>query len=527
MGRLSILIVDDDPAHIDAIRRSLEKMGKDVDVYTAGSLAQYRLAIADHPPDIVLMDIRLPDGRSVDTLTSPAEAGPFPIVIMTSYGNEQIAVEAIKSGALDYVVKSPEAFANMPRTVARGLREWKLLQDRRHADEERLRLERKLQQVMKAESLGRMAGAIAHHYNNLLGAVMGNLELARDELPAEAKVQNYIAEAMDASRRAAEISTQMLSYLGKTFGKKEPVDLVTLCTQSLPHWQASLPKTARLKIGFDIPKVMIHADTAQLRQALSNIVINAGEAIGDRKGEVDITVRLAPAEDIRVFRIYPPDWVPKGKWLACISVSDTGVGMQPAIFDKLFDPFFSTKFTGRGLGLAVVLGLIGAHGGAVSVESDPGKGSLFRVLLPVLEQNIQTAPKMDAVVPGPADDQSLILLVDDDPRMRKMTTAMLNHLGQSVVEASDGLNALEVFREYSDRIRCVLLDFTMPGMNGWETLEALRAIRSDLPAILLSGYDRNRVLGAEHSDQPHIFLHKPFRVADLKEAIERAGGSQK
>lgn len=523
---LRILIVDDEPAHIDAIGRSLEKMEESIDVVTAGTMAQYRQAIADHPPDIVLMDICLPDGRSVDMLTSPAESGPFPIVIMTSYGNEKIAVEAIKSGALDYVVKSSETFANMPRTVARGIREWKLLRERRNADEERLRLERKLQQIQKAESLGRMAGAIAHHYNNLLGAVMGNLELALDELPVATKARVFIAEALDASRRAAEISKQMLSYLGKTFGKREPIDLIKFCTEAMPLWQATLPKTVSFKAEFAISKATIHADAVQLRQALTNLVINAGEAIGDRQGDVTVSVRSASAEELRTFRLFPPDWAPKEKKVACISVSDTGIGMEPAIFDKLFDPFFSTKFTGRGLGLAVVLGLVGAHGGAVSVESGPDKGSLFRVLLPVLEQDMQPSPKTDAIVSAPDDDQLLILLVDDEPQMLKMTTAMLNHLGHAVVEASNGPDALEVFRRYSDRIGCVLLDFTMPGMTGWEALAALRALRTDLPVILVSGYDQHCLLEAEHSNQPHEFLHKPFRVAELREAIERACGSR-
>ena len=520
--RLRILIVDDEEAHIDAIRRSFETINGGADVVSVGTMAQYRRAIADHPPDIVLMDICLPDGRSVDMLTSQAEDRAFPIIIMTSFGNEKIAVEAIKSGALDYVVKSADTFAGMPRTVARALREWGLIQDRLIADKERYRLERKLQQVQKAESLGRMAGAIAHHYNNLLGAVMGNLEMAMLELPADDGAQAYISEAMDASRRAAEISTQMLSYLGKAVGKREPVDLVKLCTEAVPSWQEVLPKNVRLNTEFVIPKAMVHADAVQLRQALTNLVVNAREAIGDRQGDVGVSIQLVPAEDIRAFRLYPPDWSSIARRVVCISVSDAGTGMEPAIYDKLFDPFFSTKFTGRGLGLAVVLGLIGAHGGAIAVESELGKGSLFRVLLPVSEKDVQAASKTDAAVSAPDDDHRLILIVDDEPRMRKMTRAMLKHIGHAVIEAPDGSHAVEVFRRHSDRICAVLLDFTMPGMNGWETLAALRALQPGLPVILVSGYDQDRVMADRHSDQPHVFLHKPFRVADLKEAIEKA-----
>lgn len=521
--RLRILIVDDEQAHIDAIRRSFENINEGADVASVETMAQYRRTIADHPPDIVLMDICLPDGRSVDMLTSQAEARSFPIIIMTSFGNEKIAVEAIKSGALDYVVKSAETFASMPRTVARALREWGLIQDRLIADKERYRLERKLQQALKAESLGRMAGAIAHHYNNLLGAVMGNLEMAMLELPADDGALTYISEAMDASRRAAEISTQMLSYLGKAVGKREPIDLVKLCTEAMQHWQAILPKNVRLHTVYGIPKAMVHADAVQLRQALTNLVVNAGEAIGDRQGDVGVAIQLVPAEEIRAFRLYPPDWSSMARRVVCISISDTGAGMEPAIYDKIFDPFFSTKFTGRGLGLAVVLGLIGAHGGAITVESEPGKGSLFRVLLPVLEQDFQPSRKTDAAVSGSAEDQHLILIVDDEPLMRRMTTAMLNHMGHAVIEAPDGSQAVEVFRRHSDRICCALLDFTMPGMNGWETLEALRALQPGLPVIIVSGYNQDRVMAERHSDQPHVFLHKPFRVADLKEAIEKAG----
>ena len=255
--------------------------------------------------------------------------------------------------------------------------------ERKYVEEERLRLERQVQQMQKAESLGRMAGAIAHHFNNLIGAVMGNLELAAYDLPRESKASADIDNAMKASVRAADLSRLMLVYLGRSVSRKAPVGLSEVCREALPLLTLSLPRGVRLRTEFPNEELIIHADAVQIQQILTNLVANAGEAMDDREGDVAVAVRVMSAADIGASRFYPLEWQPKDESYACISVSDTGTGMDEETMDKAFDPFFSTRFTGRGLGLAVVLGMVKAHGGAVTVASSPGLGSVFRVFLPL------------------------------------------------------------------------------------------------------------------------------------------------
>jgi signal transduction histidine kinase len=280
--------------------------------------------------------------------------------------------------------------------------------ERKQAEEERLWLERRLQQALKAESLARMAGAIAHHFNNLLGAVMGNLELAMLDFPQGSKSLANLAEAMAASRRAAELGRSMLAYLGQSVGERAPIRFSDICREALPQLTASLPESVRLKVDFPEDGPIIRADAVQIRQIMTNLVMNAGESTGSGAGEVVMTVQVVPAADIRAAKFNPPEWEPNDDHYLCLSVSDSGAGMDQQTLEKVFDPFFSTKFTGRGLGLAVVLGNVKAHEGAVTVESTRGRGSVFRVFLPVLLQEVQLPGKTEPDDTAAPKEQGLV-----------------------------------------------------------------------------------------------------------------------
>ena len=197
------------------------------------------------------------------------------------------------------------------------------------------------------------------------------------DLPPLSSTRDTLGEALKASRRAAEVSDLMLAYLGQTLSQRGPVDPIKVWRETLPLLNASLPKEVRLKTEFPVPEIIILADALQLRQVLINLVVNAGEAIGDRVGEITVAVSLMPATEIRSPGFFPVNWEPKEEAYVCLSVSDEGGGMDPAILEKIFDPFFTTKLTGRGLGLAVVLGLVGAQEGALAVENEPGRAPPF------------------------------------------------------------------------------------------------------------------------------------------------------
>jgi len=394
--------------------------------------------------------------------------------------------------------------------------------ERKRAEEARDTLQAQLHQARKAESLGRMAGAIAHHHNNLLGAVLLNLEMAQIKLPSDAGARKYLADATNASHRAAEIGHQMLAYLGQSTGRREAVDLGEICREALRPLRSSLLENEQITTAFPSHEVTVQGDPAQLRRILTNLAENAAEAIGDGEGDITVAIEVIAAGDMRASPFHPVDWTPQAETYACVSVTDTGCGMSPETLDRLFDPFFSTKLTGRGLGVPVVMGIVRAHDGACSVASALGRGTTFRVYLPLVAEQPRQSRVAEPVEARAVEGRSLVLVVDDEPMLRNSTRSILRLLGYEVLEAADGAEAVEVFRQHHDRIRCVLCDLTMPHLDGWATLKALRSIRPDVAVILTSGYDEAQVMASEQPERPQAFLQKPYASADLKAALAAA-----
>ncbi len=390
---------------------------------------------------------------------------------------------------------------------------------------ERKRVEEEILQLRKAESLGRMAGAIAHHYNNLMGIVLGCLELAADNPFDPSLVKDMVSDATTATLRAAEVSRLMLAYLGQSIGNRKPLNLSALCREIVSKRAPRLPSNVRLQARLPLDGPAILADMAQMEMVLTNLVVNASEAIGEAEGDITITVTDIPGPAIPISGIAPAGWTPKADHYACLSVSDTGCGMEPGIVEKAFDPFFSTKFAGRGLGLSVILGIVKAHEGAIAAESRLGEGSAFRVFLPISKEKPPEIQKPPALMPALVKESGLlVLMVDDEPMIRDMARQILNSMGHKVVTAANGTEAVDIFRRHKDEIHCVLCDLTMPGMSGWETLKALRQIRPDIPVILCSGYDEASVMAQEHEEQAQVFLGKPYGKATLEAALARVFG---
>ena len=251
---------------------------------------------------------------------------------------------------------------------------------------DRKKMEEQLARIQKTESLGRMAGAVAHHYNNLLQVVIGNLEMAMDDLPRNFHTYEEVENALRASRRAASLGGVMLTYIGESFARQERVDLCELCRESLPALKLNMPGTVALETDFPVPGPVVCLNAEQIRHLLSNLVVNAWEAMGGKSGVVSLKVGKVEGRALPVQNRVPADFVPSAPVYASLEVRDTGCGIAPEALGKLFDPFYSTKFVGRGLGLAVAQGYLKAHNGCITVESTPGEGSTFCIFLPLAEE---------------------------------------------------------------------------------------------------------------------------------------------
>ncbi len=393
--------------------------------------------------------------------------------------------------------------------------------ERKRAEAEKAELESQNRQLQKTESLGRMAGAIAHHFNNQLGVVIGNLEMAIDDLPKGDRHANILTAAMKSAWKAAEMSSLMLTYLGQTSDKRESMDLSETCLLSLPILRAIMLGKVLLETDLPAPGPVISANTNQIQQILTNLITNAWEAVDEDRGAIHLRVKSVSSEEITTVHRHPIGWQPQSTAYSCLEVSDTGGGIADKDIEKLFDPFFSSKFPGRGLGLPVVLGIVRAHGGSITVESELDRGSIFRVFFPIsTEQFLRQPDKANQSLK--MERGGTVLLVEDEEMVRNMAAAMLKRLGFTVLEAKDGVEAVEVFRQRQNEIRFVLSDLTMPRMNGWETLTALRKLAPNLPVILASGYDEAHVMAGDHPELPQIFLGKPYKLKGLSDAISEA-----
>jgi len=389
---------------------------------------------------------------------------------------------------------------------------------RRRKEEQKAELESRNRLLQKAESLSRMAGAIAHHFNNQLHTVMGNLELALEDLPQDEDHTLLLTTAMEAARRSAKMSALMLTYLGQTKAEQKQMKLSEICSLSLPVIYSDMPKELIIKTSLPASEPAIRANANQIQQVLTHLVTNAWEAGGDGRTVIHLSIKTVSGTRIHSAHRFPVGWQPADVDYVCLEVADSGSGIAQTDIEKIFDPFFSSKFTGRGLGLPVVLGIVRAHGGAVTVESGPGKGSIFRVFFPVSSEGVMPMPEKAPTAPEVQNGYT-VLLVEDDKMVRNMARIMLTRLNFKVMEAGDGAEAVEVFRQHKDEIHCVLCDLTMPRMNGWETLTAIRKLSPEIPVVLSSGYDKEHVMAGDHIELPQDFLGKPYRLKELEKVI--------
>ena len=388
------------------------------------------------------------------------------------------------------------------------------------AEAARLDLERKALEGQKLESLGLLAGGIAHDFNNLLSSILGNATMARQTLGAGHAVDDPMRAIEAASLRAAELCRQMLAYAGKGRFVVEPTDLTTLVNDLLPLLKISIAHQATLTLHLErnVPPVL--ADATQVRQIVMNLVLNAADAIVDRGGEIVLKTGVIEADYALLANCAAGAGLPKGEYVF-IEVRDTGTGMTPEIQAKIFDPFFTTKVAGRGLGLAAVLGIVRGHKGALRVESTPGVGSTFTLLLPPAPAKAPPPAATETPAPKLLRRTGHLLIIDDEEEVRAVMLAMLKMGGYSATAVTDGEAGVRAFRENPDAYDAVVLDLLMPGMSGEQTFRSLRALKPEVRILLVSGYSEGDILG-RLGGGPHIgYLGKPFTRATLEKKVRQ------
>jgi PAS domain S-box-containing protein len=389
--------------------------------------------------------------------------------------------------------------------------------DRKKAEEEKLLMERQMLESQKLESLGMLAGGIAHDFNNLLMAIIGNLEIARLDGSSSPEMNSLLLAAQQAARRATGLTKQLLIYSGGGSLAAESIDLNALIAETAHLFETSISKNASLRMHLDPKPSMIEADPSQVQQLVMNLIVNASEAIGDRPGVITLTTRTRHYDDRALAQSSLERKLPAGRYVA-LEVSDTGCGIDGDTMRKLFDPFFTTKFVGRGLGLPAVMGIVGSHGGAILVESEPGAGSTFTILFPPCacpQASVARAAEDDTGAQA-APLSGTILLVEDEEPVRTACAGILKALGLTVVEAASGEEAIEMMKTIAGAISCAIVDVTMPGMDGIATISAMRRIRPDLKIILTSGYLQRKVEHRFADEDAVCFIQKPYQLSELR-----------
>ena len=385
--------------------------------------------------------------------------------------------------------------------------------ERKRAEEERRELEAQVQQAQKLESLGVLAGGIAHDFNNLLVGILGHADLALDQLSPASPARPCVKDIETAAKRAADLTRQMLAYSGKGRFVIERLDLNEVVAEMTHLLEVSISKKAIPKYNYADNLPAIEADGTQIRQVIMNLITNASEALGDRSGVISISTGAMECDRAYLSGTYLDEELPDGVYVY-LEVTDTGCGMDEETCRKIFDPFYTTKFTGRGLGLAAVLGIMRGHKGALKVQSEPGRGTTFKILLPAVGEPaaaVREAPPRARGWHG----TGTVLLVDDEETVRTVGRQFLERAGFSVLTAADGPEALELFREHADDIVCVVLDLTMPHMGGEEAFRKLRDIRADVRVIMSSGYNEQEVTQRFAGAGLAGFIQKPYRGSEL------------
>jgi signal transduction histidine kinase/CheY-like chemotaxis protein len=467
----------------------------------------------------------------------------YPVVAIVSFGRDQAIAawrkDNVVYGVIILVVTGLVIF--MSYFILGGLRERETaarimaeqqtelvnnIAELEHSTEKRISLEKQLLHAQKLESLGIMAGGIAHDFNNLLQSILGNMELAALKQDVNSTAQKYISNAIISGKHAAHLTSLMLTYVGKGITAKKELDLNRLVMENVKLLRSAASAAVMLELSLSEQPLHIQADVAQIQQVVMNLITNAAESIEEQPGIVRITTGTQLCDNDFLESSLLDDKPEPGRYVF-LEVQDNGCGMSKDILKRLFDPFFTTKFTGRGLGMSAVMGIMKIHGGALFVESEPGVGTTFRAMFPAVH-SVPTA-QSDTSVSRPSEKSislksplsALALVVDDEKSVLKICANMLKFCGYSVITACDGIDAVTKFQEHAGEISVVIMDLTMPNMDGITAMREIYGIKPDAKVILASGFNKDD-LGERIADHPPAgLICKPYSMKELDAEIRR------
>jgi len=388
--------------------------------------------------------------------------------------------------------------------------------DRKTAEKEKIKLQSQLQQVQKMESIGTLAGGIAHDFNNILGIIVGNTELAMDDIPEWHSARRNLKEILTSSIRARDIVKQILAFSLQSPQEKKPVRIIPIIKESLKLLRSSIPATIRIHQSISSDSDTVLADPVQINQVLINLCINAVHAMGDKGGVLEVGLEDVELDSGDAIQYHD---LPSGKYVR-LTVSDTGHGIESMLLKRIFDPYFTTKGVGKGsgMGLSVVHGIVKSHGGCVAVNSEPGKGTVFNVLFPCVEDKPEPEVEISIEIPR---GKGKILFVDDEKAIIDIMQPMIERLGYEVSVRTSSIEGLEAFRANPNRFDLVITDFTMPNMTGMELAKALFKLRSDIPVILCTGYSEHINEDKAKRSGIRAFVVKPVVLSEIASTIRK------
>jgi len=396
---------------------------------------------------------------------------------------------------------------------------------RQAAERKQTLLEQEMLHVQRLESLGILAGEIAHDFNNLLTIIMGNADFLDKKMNEISREKKQVACILNAARGAGDLCRKLLDYAGKGSHATEQVNLSDMVNETLGLLRSTMPRQIQFNVSLGNACACITGDAAQLRQVILNLGMNAAESIND-EGTVWMGVHQAQMDAAALASCIGANDMTEGEYV-CLEVRDTGCGMDTKTLNHIFEPFFTTKATGRGLGMSALLDIINAHKGGIQVESTPAKGTRFRVFLPIKELLPENPGE---AVPNLEESQALeapagcgmVLIADDEPDILEMAGCILENAGYAILLAENGTEAVDLFRQHSDAISLVVMDKTMPAMDGTEAIREIRHIHQSVPVLLATGHGKDEMAGLLRDGMANEMLAKPYSPESFLQSVYRA-----